>query len=60
MRQRDWRHEEKDHVSKDEARQRDPVEGDCDLCGEWAGRLVEGVCQPCRNQYHLDRPKRVW
>ena len=27
--------------------------GDCDLCGEWAGRLVGGVCAPCRDQRHL-------
>ena len=23
--------------------------GDCDLCGEWTGRLVVGVCAPCRD-----------
>ncbi|MCH9838645.1 conjugal transfer protein TraR [bacterium] len=23
--------------------------GDCDLCGEWSGRLVEGACAPCRD-----------
>ena len=27
--------------------------GDCDLCGEWAGKLVDGVCQPCIEFYHL-------
>jgi hypothetical protein len=25
--------------------------GECDLCGEWAGRLVEGSCAPCRDKY---------
>jgi len=25
--------------------------GDCDLCGEWTGRLVNGACVPCRNKY---------
>ena len=30
------------------------VEGDCDLCGEWSGRLVKGVCAPCRDQYGLE------
>ena len=27
--------------------------GDCDLCGEYSGRLVNGVCAPCRDKYHL-------
>lgn len=27
--------------------------GDCDLCGEWSGRLVEGACAPCRDRYKL-------
>lgn len=27
--------------------------GDCDLCGEWSGRLVQGVCAPCRDRYKL-------
>ena len=30
------------------------VAGDCDLCGEWSGRLVLGACAPCRDKYHLD------
>ena len=25
--------------------------GDCDGCGEWAGRLVDGYCAPCRDRY---------
>lgn len=29
------------------------VAGDCDLCGEWSGRLVEGACAPCRDHYGL-------
>lgn len=28
-------------------------EGECDLCGEWSGRLIKGVCAPCRDKYHL-------
>ena len=28
--------------------------GECDLCGEWSGRLVEGACAPCRDKYKLD------
>lgn len=27
--------------------------GDCDLCGEWSGRLVGGVCAPCRDRHGL-------
>lgn len=30
------------------------VEGDCDLCGEWSGRLIGGVCAPCRDKYGLE------
>lgn len=26
------------------------VEGDCDFCGEWSGRLVGGMCAPCRDR----------
>jgi len=28
--------------------------GDCDLCGEYSQRLVDGACAPCRDKYHLD------
>lgn len=27
--------------------------GDCDLCGEWFSRLVEGNCARCRDKYRL-------
>lgn len=27
--------------------------GDCDLCGEWSVRLVNGVCAPCRDRHKL-------
>lgn len=27
--------------------------GDCDLCGEWTGRLVGGACAPCRDLYRM-------
>lgn len=27
--------------------------GDCDLCGEWSGRLIRGVCAPCRDRFKL-------
>ena len=29
------------------------VPGECDLCGEWSGRLVKGVCAPCRDRHKL-------
>lgn len=29
------------------------VEGDCELCGEWFGRLVDGACVPCREKRGL-------
>jgi hypothetical protein len=29
------------------------VPGDCDLCGEWSGRLIRGICAPCRDRWHL-------
>jgi len=25
--------------------------GDCDLCGEWSGRLIDGACAPCRDYF---------
>lgn len=27
--------------------------GECDLCGEWSGRLVTGICAPCRDKYRI-------
>lgn len=27
--------------------------GECELCGEWSGRLVEGACAPCRDRFKL-------
>lgn len=29
------------------------VPGDCELCGEWSGRLVRGACAPCRDKWKL-------
>lgn len=29
------------------------VAGDCDLCGDWSGRLVGGACARCRDRYRL-------
>lgn len=29
------------------------VQGECNLCGEWSGRLVRGVCAPCRDKHKL-------
>ena len=27
--------------------------GDCELCGEWSGRLVDFCCSPCRDRYRI-------
>jgi hypothetical protein len=27
--------------------------GECDRCGEWSGRLINGACAPCRDRYRL-------
>lgn len=29
------------------------VPGDCDMCGEWSGRLIGDACAPCRDKYKL-------
>lgn len=29
------------------------VPGDCELCGEWSGRLVRGACAPRRDKWKL-------
>lgn len=28
--------------------------GECDLCGEWTARLVNGTCARCRDKYGKD------
>lgn len=33
------------------------VAGDCDLCGEWSGRLIDGACAPCRDKYHRNNSR---
>ena len=30
------------------------VPGECDLCGEWSGRLVLGACATCRDKRGLE------
>ena len=27
--------------------------GECDFCGEWTGRLIQGVCCACRDKRKL-------
>lgn len=27
--------------------------GECELCGEWSGRLIRGACAPCRERFKL-------
>ena len=29
------------------------VPGECDLCGEWSGRLIDAACAPCRDKHRL-------
>jgi hypothetical protein len=29
------------------------VAGECELCGEWSGRLIGGACAPCRDKHGL-------
>ncbi len=29
--------------------------GECELCGSWSGRLVDGACVPCRNRLERRR-----
>lgn len=29
------------------------IEGECELCGEWMLRLINGSCAPCRDRYKL-------
>lgn len=49
-----------DHITQlniDACRQKSHIDpgkpGDCDLCGEWSGRLIQGVCSPCRDRRGL-------
>jgi hypothetical protein len=32
--------------------------GECDGCGEWFGRLVDGYCGRCRDRYNLSEENR--
>ncbi len=32
------------------------VAGECDLCAEWSGRLVDGLCAGCRE--YIERRQR--
>lgn len=27
--------------------------GDCEVCGAWSGRLVQGACAQCRDKFKL-------
>ena len=50
---------EQEDAMRERARSEKPYElpagvaGDCELCGEWFGRLVGGVCAPCRDKHGL-------
>lgn len=28
--------------------------GDCEICGEWSGRLVDACCAACRTRHRLN------
>lgn len=47
--------EELDMLIRQTAAEPEPgYPGECDICGEHSGRLVRGVCAPCRDKYKLD------
>ena len=29
------------------------VAGECSICGEWSGRLVNDACSPCRDKFGI-------
>lgn len=33
--------------------EREHGQGHCDLCGCWAGELVQGACIPCNNSHNV-------
>lgn len=35
---------------------KDPKPGDCEMCGEWAGKLIDGTCSACNEFYQLGLP----
>jgi hypothetical protein len=51
--------QERDQMATDDAIRRASKEippgkpGDCDLCGEWTARLVNGTCARCRDKWKL-------
>lgn len=38
---------------RDKAQLEKGAEGECDLCGEWMLRIINGACAPCRDRYKL-------
>lgn len=53
----DLAQDERDHalakIQQEAADMPHGVPGECDLCGEWSGRLVGGVCAPCRDLHRM-------
>ena len=39
--------------ARDKAKIAPGIEGDCDFCGNWSGRLTIGACAPCRDKRGL-------
>lgn len=55
--------QERDQIAADQAIQkvRDAAAviqpgtaGECEMCGEWSGRLVKGACAPCREKWRME------
>lgn len=47
---------EMEHVLKnihEHAEIKPGVPGDCQTCGEWSGRLINGMCAPCMDKYRI-------
>lgn len=49
-----------EHIEREEAARKPApyrlppgVPGECDMCGETSGRLIEGVCAPCRDRWRI-------
>lgn len=51
--------QDRDQLATEEAIRRASKEippgkaGECDLCGEWCGRLLNGTCARCRDKWKL-------
>lgn len=54
-RAKDWEEqwlEERIRAARGDIPQGQP--GDCETCGEWSQRLINGMCAPCRDKYGVE------